>query len=101
MKFVKKIKVSIIELAALVNKLGPNEKLVFNASENDDLEYGIVLITVFDFYVLLVNCVGGGCPLVIDVTVYDEDLGLITEKLTEYIRELDTPYSGFVYVKEK
>ena len=90
--------ISVRELAERAILLAPDAEIVFRPTPDDEMSYGITMICRFNTYMLLVNCFYGGLPLALDVSEYDVSLRPVEEKLAEYLKDLDAPFTGYVYV---
>ena len=94
--------ISIENLACLLIRLGPGDTLYFYESydENEGISGHIFCATMikkYESYVVYINCRGGGLPFVFDITVYDEELKELKEKLSGYLDGMDK-FNNFVYV---
>jgi hypothetical protein len=94
-------KITIKEFAEMAMSLKPHASIKFQHFDEDSniMEYFITLLSLSDSDCLVANCVGGGHPLVIDVTTYDIGLESIYSELDQYIISAAGNY-GFVHVLE-
>ncbi len=82
-------------------KLRPGASIRFQHVDEDSItmEYFIMPVSFQDSDCLYTNCVGGGRPLVIDVTTYDSGLKKISAELDQYINYATGNY-GYVNILE-
>ena len=94
--------INIDSLARLLIRLNPGDSLYFYESYDEDEGisghiFCTTMIKKYESYVIYINCRGGGLPFVFDITVYDQDLKELKEKLNEYLNGMDN-FKDYVYV---
>ncbi len=82
---------------AIALEVGASIRFQHNDEDANIMEYIIAPVKLGDSDCLLANCVGGGRPLVIDVSTYDSGLKTICEELDQYINYATGKY-GYVTV---
>lgn len=101
-------KVNANELAALLAELTPRESMEFYETYNEETDiaegvFGVVLLDVFESYVIFINCYGGGIPCVIEIPAedyysnYHYNKEVIEDRLTKYFDGMESPLE-YVYV---
>jgi hypothetical protein len=91
--------VTIRKFAEMAIALDVGASIRFQHTDEDAnvMEYIIAPVKLGDSDCLLANCVGGGRPLVIDISTYDSGLKAICEELDQYINYATGKF-GFVTV---
>ncbi len=97
----KNISIKKFAEMAMGLKLGASIRFHHTDEDANTMEYFATRLSMMDSDCLLANCVGGGRPLVIDVTTYDSSLRDICEELDQYINYATGRFGSVTILESK